>query len=142
MAGLPNLWFNLEMQPGANNCMSFVSPYDECTVTMQCDQHIKSFRCWRVYGKYDGTQKGKKFLELTNRDANVQIPFTIKAQNVLDKGDGLYTIILVVENDEGNLNLYQYLLTTETDSSHLQLYEATDKFLAVNDPMQEPEPEE
>lgn len=138
---VPELWYQVIFQPGVVNKLSLVSPYDECTVKFSCNQHIKEFRAWSIFGEYDGTQKGLKIVEFTNRDPNVQIDFKINSNNHLKHGDGLYTILLYVENDEGISNMHSFLLSTEQDLTNKQLHDVNNLRLLANDPNGEPEPE-
>ena len=142
MANAPELWYQVIFQPGVVNKLSLIPPYNECTVDFSCNQHIKVFRAWSIFGIYDGTQKGRKIVEYTNRDANVQISFNINAENHMKHGEGTYTILFYVENDEGLSNMYSYLMSTEQDSSNLYLYEINNLKLKAIDIAGEPEEEQ
>lgn len=120
---MPTLWYQVIFQPGAVDTLSLIPPYNECTVNFSCNQHIKEFRAWAVKGQeYTGEEKGKLISEFTNRDAEVQLSFNINCAQHLTEGDGVYTIVLFVKNDEGLTNSEMFLVTTEQDSSSLYLY--------------------
>ena len=134
MANIPQLWYTVEFQPGVVYKLSNVPPFNECTVRFSCDQHIKTFRARCTFEDEErGKDKGYLIVELTNRNANTEITFTIDSILAMTSGEGQYTISLYVENDEGIWNEYSFLLTTEQDSSHLYVIDNNNNYVVMRD---------
>ena len=43
MAQAPRLWYQVVFQEGVGNKLSYTPPYNECTITINSNVHIKTF---------------------------------------------------------------------------------------------------
>ncbi len=131
---IPELWYKVEFQQGVNNKLSLIPPYNQCTVTISCNEHIKTFRCRSTYeNEPTGKDEGVLVVEMTSQPANTQIPFILNATGACKSGEGTYTIGLYVENDEGIWNVYSFFLTTEAGGIHLTLQDNSNDYFMVQD---------
>lgn len=119
MAVLPKITYNVIFQPEVNNTLSYIAPYNTCTVNFSANCHIKQFYCRATKGDDDwGYDKGELIAEYTNRPGNTQLSFDIIANNHLLEGDGVYRIGLYLQNDNNVWNIEELFLTTERDNTH------------------------
>lgn len=139
MATKPMLWYQVDLASSVFK-LSDVPPYNECTVRFSCNKDIAQFRAWSVFGKYTGEEKGLKIVEFTNRPKDVELSFKINRAQHLTLGEGLYSILLFVQDTEGLWNQFYFFFTTEANGTNLRFCESDGDPLEISDPRPEPEP--
>lgn len=109
----PTLTWNTVFQPGAANKLSYVAPYNQCTVEFSCNKPYQKFMCRSTFEDEDWSpDDGVLIQEYTNRDADVKLSFIIDAtQHLIHNGiqeSGMYRIGLYVQDTDGKWNLDAY----------------------------------
>lgn len=102
----PTLWFECVCQPGTNNTLSFIEPYNTATVRFSCNQTYQHFLCRCTKdGQPYGRNKGYLVQEYTGeRPSETIVEFLFNSIPAMTDGDGLYRVGLYVQNMDGEWN--------------------------------------